>query len=342
MIKTLSFLVLGAARSGTTVLAEAINVHPQAICGVESFHAVDDHSAISFPASFVERLAVLSGYQRDFLSDLLKQKTGHTLLAVGNKQPNYDLRLAEILRESPSLRLLLIYRDPQHFMDSWNRRAKNAQDPAWHSGRTGLFGVLSLICYMRALCRMPNDCLVVSYGGFSADIVGTMPRVFAYLGVAENGAQREALQNLQRQADLLKGKARPILPNEADFLQSIRYHELNRIMDRQNVFLFSQVRTNVQAYLNSLEGDFGGKFISALCDYDAVAAIEYLRQMLKKGPVKQIFQAEAKHSPILRNRLRAISRHRKLQRIFLGADEIQTSIDFLAEIKAQKRSALGV
>jgi hypothetical protein len=341
MTKTLSFLVLGAARSGTTVLAEAINAHPEAICGMESFQAADDHSAISFPTSFVERLALLSGYQRDVLGDLLKQKTGQTLLAVGNKQPEYDLGLAEILRENPSLRLLLIYRDPQHFMDSWNRRARNVQDPAWHGGRTGLFGVLSLIGYMRALCRLPNDCLVVPYGGFSADIAGTMPGVFAHLGVAENGARREELQNLQRQSDLLKAKARPVLPNESDFLESIRYHELNALMGRPAAFLFSRVRANVQSYLRSLEADFAGKFISALCDYDEVAAIEYLRQMLKKAPVKEMFQAEAKHSPVLRERLKAISRHRKLQRIFLGADEVQTSIDFLAEIKAQKRAACG-
>jgi hypothetical protein len=53
-----------------------------------------------------------------------------------------------------------------------------------------------------------------------------------------------------------------------------------------------------------------------------------------------MFQAEAKHSPVLKNRLKAISRHRKLQRIFLGADEIETSIDFLAAMKAQKRAVL--
>jgi hypothetical protein len=342
MTKSLSFLLLGAARSGTTVLAEAINAHPQALCGMESFQATDDHSAISFPSSFVDRLEELSGYQRDVLGELLTQKTGQTLLAIGNKQPEYDLRLAEILRETPGLRLLLIYRDPRHFMDSWNRRAKNAQDPEWHSGRGGLFGVLSLIIHMRALCRLPNECLAIPYGCFAADIAGTMPRVFAHLGVAENGARREDLHHLQRQADLLWAKSRPILQNETDFLDSIRLHELNTLMDRPAPFLFSQVRASLQGYLRSLETDFGGKFIAALCDYDDVAAIEHLRQMLKKGPVKEIFQAEAKHSPGLRKRLKAISAHRRLRRIFFGANEAQTSIDFLAAMKPQKRAALGI
>jgi hypothetical protein len=123
------------------------------------------------------------GYQEQFLADVMSKKIPENILAYGNKEPNYDLKLRLISKALPEIKFLLIYRHPAEFFGSWNMRAINQQDTDWPVGKRGLFGALSLIIYLRELCYIDKECLIIPYRYFSTKVSESLSDVFDYLGV---------------------------------------------------------------------------------------------------------------------------------------------------------------
>jgi len=334
MARKLEFLLMGAARSGTTAVTAAVNCHPLVFCGMEAVEASDCHTNISFPESFERKLSRMSGAQYRSLKGLLDAKK-ETAFIIGNKQPRYDVALRDIVRSMPQLRLIFIYRNPMEFMNSWNKRAADAADSAWSPGQRGLFGIVSLFSYLRALQHIDRDCLVVPYRGFSEDIAGTTLQIVRYLGVKDGSllASEPAIAQLQRAADSLRNRPREVLRNESEFLKAIAIQELETIFDRDRTFCFSEIHQRVHLYLQSIRGAWGQAFVEALVRYGDPEAILYFRKTLRQPCFAEMIAEEAALSKPLRRYLRALPRSLKLRRIFLGQNGLEPCERFMRQVE---------
>jgi hypothetical protein len=326
---------MGAPRSGTTAVTHAINCHPLAFCGVEAFSINDSHKNISFPRSFDRQLSQIDGEKNQALKRLLEVKKA-TALVIGNKEPRYDLALTKILRELPHARLIYVYRNPWEFVNSWNRRALDEADDAWHRGQRGLFGVLSLFNYIRSLRQIVRDCLVLPYAAFSRDVAGTTTQIIRYVGIEEgfSPANGPAIQQLQFSANTLRNCPREVLHSEAEFLNAVATQELDAVFDREGTFLFSDIRGKVSDYICSLQGKWGQKFVEALVGYEDPHAIVYFRKLLHQPSIAAMFAEEAAFSPQLRDCLRALPRGLKLRRIFLRRNDLTPFERFMHRVQA--------
>ncbi len=150
----LDFIVLGAARSGTSVLGRAINADPGCFCANEYFQGVfrEDNATFPMPDAFFDPRWKASNTRITELSrNILREKlAAGEVVAYGNKHPNYFLVLESMHRQTARLRSVLIYRDPAEVAGSWTKRARDPKDQ-WDQSRTGIF---SLLIWMISLARM--------------------------------------------------------------------------------------------------------------------------------------------------------------------------------------------
>lgn len=331
----LHFLLLGAARSGTSAVTEALNCFPAVFCAMEVIHAGENHKAIVFPRSFERRVPLRpAGYDRDSLAALLAAKRGHATL-IGNKNPAYDRTLRRIARAMPGLKLVFIYRPPLELMSSWNRRATDPADRGWHPGQRGAFGVLSLLAYLRGLQQVGQDCLIVPYKVFTADVEGVAARIVRHLGGEGDpeGADRGKLAQLQSAADVLRDRRREMLWNEEELLAALRIDALDALFGRETPFLFSEIKGDVQRYRQSLSGRWGEAFIDAVIGYDDPEAIRFLMKMLYQRAIREMFVEEAARSAGLRRTLLALPWTLKLRRLLLGQSELVPCERFLRQMQ---------
>ena len=336
MTRKLNFLLMGAPRSGTTALAQAINCHPLAFCGVEAFSINDSHKNISFPRSFDNQLDRIPGANHHLLKQHLETKRA-TALIIGNKEPRYGLVLPKLLQKSPNLRLIFVYRNPSEFVDSWNRRARDAADETWHQGQRGLFGVLSLFGYLRSLTQIDCNCLVVPYGAFSRDVAGTTTQITRWLGIGEERLpDKAAIEQLQLIANVVSTRAREVLGNEAEFLHAVAIQELDAIFGSTRTFAFSDISRQVLDYVRSLHGRWGQRFVEALVGYEDPYAILYFRKLLRHPSVAAMFAEEAAFSPQLGAYLQALPRALKLRRIFLRQSAIEPCERFIRRVRVSR------
>ncbi|NJM34899.1 MAG: sulfotransferase [Rhodomicrobium sp.] len=342
MNRPLNFLVLGVARSGTSALTQALNVNPRVICGMETFNAFEDHTNLSYPRSFQDRLNASEGYQKTFLRTVLGRAGATGPIAIGNKEPNYDLSLTRIVKALPDIRLLFIYRHPCAFFESWNIRARDRNDTQWPAGKRGLLGALSLMIYLRELSRLDTECLIIPYSYFSAEVAGSLSHVFRFLGVDTIGDDGcVPLQSIQMQADRLSGKSRAVTQGETDFLNAIAFAELDKILSQDRCFNFSEIRSDIKAYLLQNTERFVRMFIKAICDYDDAEVISYFHNSLRHPAVAALFHDAAKQSADVGRWLDALPRRRKIYRLLFGSNDLGPYAKFIARIQADDKLALN-
>jgi hypothetical protein len=313
----LDFLLMGVARSGTTVVTDALNCVPRIFCAMEVLPETVVGSKVVFPQTFERILPDLSDAHQARLTKLLAEKRERATI-IGNKNPGYYLTLEQLTADSPGLRLIFIYRAPGAFLSSWNRRADTPNDP-WHRGQKGVFGVLWLLAYLRVLARIKTDCLIVSYDAFCKDIWQATEFLADYLGDGQYGQPLDAdrIGSLQNAADSLLNRARPVLSGEAALLDTLRLEQLDELLGASHLMPFAKIRERVQAYRASIEGIWGEAILRALAAYDDPAAVRYLLKMLHKPVIAQMCAEEAALSPIFRKGLASLPRLFKLRRLLL-------------------------
>jgi hypothetical protein len=305
---------------------------------MENFTAYKDHSAITFPHSFKSRLMNAEGYQKQLLADVMSKKIPENILACGNKEPNYDLTLRLIAKSLPDIKFFFIYRHPAEFFGSWNMRAINQQDTDWPVGKRGLFGALSLIIYLRELCYIDKECLIIPYRYFSTKVAESLSDVFDYLGVndltTEHASQVKSIQN---QADILRNKPRSILQNEIKFLDSISFLDLDRILNADKSIYFSEIKRDIQNYIQNHKLSLAKNFFNYICDYSDTDAILYLSEMLRKPIFRSVFLEATKLPPEIARHLKLLSRRRKLIKVFLGSNDNCQYSKFITSVKSSQQ-----
>ena len=195
--------------------------------------------------------------------------------------------------------------------------------------------MLSLLAYLRGLQQVGQDCLIVPYKVFTADVEGVAARIVRHLGGEGDpeGADRGKLAQLQSAADVLRDRRREMLWNEEELLAALRIDALDALFGRETPFLFSEIKGDVQRYRQSLSGRWGEAFIDAVIGYDDPEAIRFLMKMLYQRAIREMFVEEAARSAGLRRTLLALPWTLKLRRLLLGQSELVPCERFLRQMQ---------
>lgn len=264
MARQLDFIIFGVPRSGTKGLVRALNLHPEVYCAMERFHFSTNHSALTFPDSFVDPNACRN---RD---DLTKIKTIQSDLAAkkavrhaGNKLPRYFFALDRINREIPHLKNLWIYRSPYGFMPSWNRRELNGSKGQWPAGQVGLFGLLELLVCIQACLNLPKDVLVFPYeqGLRRADDI--VKQTLDFLGAAPSLYDSKRFTQAQTKRDNKRQGAEEVShyglnDYEEELLEMLRIRDLDEIIHQDRAVMVADIAAPLKNYLASISAVLPG------------------------------------------------------------------------------------
>lgn len=178
-----SFIIFGVPRSGTSALAQAVNFEPSVFCAHERNLALAQWT-------FHEDMVAAAMGPPD-IRGKANQQSRNTLIAklpvphLGDKMPEYFLRLPEIRQMHPSTRMLYIHRPASEFTASWDRLAGRNDSVDWPAGRMGLFGIFDQLIAQCVISDPAFDVVVVSHGALFLDHHYLIKSVASYLAGIE-------------------------------------------------------------------------------------------------------------------------------------------------------------
>lgn len=196
------FVIVGAARCGTTSLYAYLRQHPQVFMSPEKetdYFSLGDLPASEVPANASPyRTRDRAQYERFF-------RDAGDARAVGEASPTYlfyPRSAARLHAAIPDAKLICILRDPVERAHSHHALARKmgfdsipdfaaavaAEEERWRHDRSMRFTYVRASLYhdgLREFCtRFPRErILVLLFEDFAADPAGTMRRVFGFLGV---------------------------------------------------------------------------------------------------------------------------------------------------------------
>jgi len=249
----LDFIVFGVARSGTGALARALNLHPHIYCARERFHFRDNHALISFPDSFVDATGIeLVRHQAKINQVKTELAQKKEILHAGNKLPRYHFALERLNREVPNLKNILIYRSPQGFMPSWNRRELARKGIQWADGQIGLFGLLELFICIDNCLRQTKDILVFPYESGLNRSIQPIVQAIDFLGANTDLYDRNTFERKQLMRTRQSSSRLPLAHHEAEILDKLRVRELDELMDQGSAMTIAQLAIPLREYMSSI------------------------------------------------------------------------------------------
>lgn len=202
MARLPDFVIIGAARCGTTSLYAYLREHPQVFMSSEK--ETDYFSLGDLPSDEVPALAAPWRAKTRAEYDAFFRDAGDAR-AVGEASPTYLFypRSAERLRQAiPDAKLICVLRDPveraySHFAlarkmgfepETDFEAAVAREDERWRTDRSMRFTYTRASFYRDGLAeffaRFPRErILVLRFEDLSADTAGTMRRIHAFVGV---------------------------------------------------------------------------------------------------------------------------------------------------------------
>lgn len=174
-------------------MANALNLHPDIMCGDEYFPSVELACAAAMPAAFEDTSYQMPNSERT--RTLFRSKKSDARI-FGNKDPRYFFRLPHINRAAPLCKKICVYRPRLGFWNSWDARARNHDDIYWGRGQNGFFGVLELICLLGLVADIEasGEVLLVNYNDLFFEDPNTINTIYEYLGAAPNPAAISSFQ----------------------------------------------------------------------------------------------------------------------------------------------------
>jgi hypothetical protein len=175
------FVVMGVPRSGTSALAEALNLHREIMCGDEYFDDLKNAGSADLPAAFEDPGITRPLGDKTRALYLGKKSTARLF---GDKNPWYYHDLPDLNLAVPACRKVCIYRRKLGFWRSWNARAADKADLHWARGQTGFFGLLELICLLNRLADVhgSGEVLMIDFEALFFEQPDIIQRLYAYLG----------------------------------------------------------------------------------------------------------------------------------------------------------------
>lgn len=203
----LDFILFGVPRSGTTPAAEALNLHPQIMCGVEYFPDFQSACSSPIPSAFADKRFRHSP-NCDLTREIYLRKSGQAR-KFGNKDPRFSFYCNDFSSALPACKKICIYRTHLTFWNSWDFRANNPRDKYWERGQTGLFALLELVCLLGTISDLQaaGEVLLVNYDALFFGDPSILEMIYDYIGVEPNAdAVAQFRQTLFSPADLVRRK----------------------------------------------------------------------------------------------------------------------------------------
>lgn len=241
--KTLDFFIFGVARSGTTAMANALNIHDRIMCGIENFHPSEDHSKILVPDEYFNASRV--GNVRAKKNKERYERTNPQIF--GNKMPRYYCYLDDIQKQINAIGLG-IYRERLSFLPSWRDREREGSQ--WPKGRKGIAGVLEYILFLSAIYRSKHDVTLYSFNALFYEDETAFVSMNAALGVTceDRHVETFKLQFFQNRRVSQKTRHFSNLEKKArDALDYKTIDELVRVNSGQKI---STYRKSLLPYIN--------------------------------------------------------------------------------------------
>ena len=220
--------VMGAARSGTTAMAELLNHHPRVCLGIERFKYV---KALS-PALFEEeRFFAFDAKDTNILPGLDEHWRG-IYEAMRFKWPGAVVHgdklgarlLGRVLEGFPDARIVYMLRGIDGVASSWNARARKG-DGRWPASNDFRAAVPSWntvnAAALEARSARPSRMLVVEYERFFSGGAGPAEQLAAWLGVEPaTGFLAAHAASSTHYRDVVAGKPREPMPGQSEFIRA--------------------------------------------------------------------------------------------------------------------------
>ena len=260
MSRPLDFIIFGVPRSGTKGLVRALNLHPHVYCAMERFYFRADHSALTFPESFVDASGSRNRDDADKI-DAIKTELAekHDVRYAGNKLPRYFFALSRINHEVPRLKNIWIYRSPYGFLPSWNRRELNNSRGQWPAGQVGLFGLLELLVCIENCLDLPKDVYVFPYEAGLGHSDEVIRQTLDFLGANPGLYQEQAFEKTQRRKHSKRvtrtgnGSSGVALSDyEEELLDVLHIRDLDLILNQGRSVMVSRIASPLRDYLDRI------------------------------------------------------------------------------------------
>ncbi len=275
----LDFYLLGIARSGTSALCNAINLHPEVYCGMERFMITQDPRTISFPDSFLD--TSLSGNPKGVqqaIDCLVGMNTAKvSSMIVGDKLPR-KFSAPSHLRYIKSA--VCVYRPYELVCNSWDTRANNTKDHTWARARTGYLLFFDLLYFFSIASQLKRVAWIDYNQLFYKDYKAELDAAFIALGVTPDSYPHE--QFVEKLYRKLKPKTGlQIDQRYHDFARSINLPEFEEgYFSARPADRLTLVR-EYGDYIRSKRIDFVSNFLNSLSSSE-FAGLKFLFPIISK------------------------------------------------------------
>lgn len=251
--RRLDFVVLGIARSGTTALAQAINLDPRCFCAHEYFQQYRiNFSQIFVPEAFYDEANASHNAAKlnRAVAEIKRKAALSSDLVYGNKEPIHFLIMERLHREIPNLKSFYIYRPAQSVADSWDRRARNELD-RWPPGRSGFFALLEWLIGISRLADTNQPIRVIDYDSFFFSDPNLYVQLIEYLRGSAPAAP--VFERFTR--DLFRGATPPDAPSRAGrfdtFVKGLGGRDLDELMRSRPFGVAEDIRGDLRSFIAS-------------------------------------------------------------------------------------------
>ena len=216
--------IIGVARSGTTAMADLLNLHPEICIGIErykfKFARRGEFDGDEFsPGRFFDfrpgDTNILPSAKRWKAIYTRMQRKFPRATVVGDKIPHLFERFEECARAFPQARWICMLRDIDGVASSWNARAQNPADnwPAKHDFRKAVEVWNRANALIRAL---PEDRVrIVAYEDFFGGNEAARQALLDFIGVAKGpGFRKGAALAYRKYTEVVQAKQPLVLEGQ--------------------------------------------------------------------------------------------------------------------------------
>lgn len=237
----------GPSRSGTTALADYLNLHEEILLCQERYKYVCDRVTPSYftfdrileyqPQQGRGRTAETNA-SRVFHAELIAGKDPARLRWIGDKYPNYVRWLDTLRQNNPGARFVITYRPVEEVAESYEERSKDPRDP-WLGGRDGFrLGIEHWNESMRRTrdfieSRADSPVLIVSYHHFFGNAQDFVPLLSRFLEIDFDDSVCRAWREMSQRFESGRRNKEPLSDRQASLTARHKEDEAERwILDR--------------------------------------------------------------------------------------------------------------
>jgi hypothetical protein len=221
--------IAGCARSGTTALADYLNLHPEILMCIERYKYLPPENIRPKLFTLDRILDYKKGetnIPRERHVDLVQSKDLGALKWIGDKKPAYYREFRTILENNPGAHFIVIHRPVEEVAESFEKRAMKASDgwPDWAGFDVGVERWNQATGYIREFMEsgLEPDVLILDYHEFFSHPESYTPLLSEFLEVEFD---EPLLENWRKISSGFEGRRRTKEPPSEEQQEFVRKHK---------------------------------------------------------------------------------------------------------------------